>query len=191
MSSLLALDPGLRGAGIAYFVDGVLVRAYYAENPVESGNGPPAWFALAEKVYFDFKERGHKVDEYVCEVMQVYRQGPGDPNDLIELAGVAGAVGASFPLKPDTAFGYKPRVWKGSSPKWAHQPLILGRLSNTEVEAIEETRKTVVGNAVDAVGIGLYHLERTRVRIPNLEVNDRWRTRPELLALSVKPKKAR
>ncbi len=186
MKATLAVDPGLRGSGIAYFEGPRLVRAYYAKNPLETGDGPAAWYALADAVYTEFKEKGHRVDTYVVELMQIYKFSPGNPNDLLELAGVGAAIGAMFPLQD--AFGYRPNVWKGALKKWVHQPRVMGQLSADEVEAIEEHRKTYAEHVVDAVGIGLYHLERERVRITAATTNEAWRTKPYLAGLAVAPK---
>lgn len=163
MSNLLAVDPGVRGCGIAYFRGPTLHFATYLRNPVEKGNGPTAWFGMADAVYFHFKELGYAVETFVLEVPQVYRVSKGDPNDLIDLAGVGGAIGASFPLK--RAIGYKPREWKGTIKKEIHHPRILAQLSPAELECIAEKRKTYVHNVTDAIGIGLFFLERERVRM--------------------------
>lgn len=160
----LAVDPGLRGLGAAYFIGPTLVYANYISNPVLKGDGPTAWFALADAVYDDFKTRGYRVDTYVVELMQIYfgNRG-GNPNDLLELAGVGGAVGAVFPIQ--RAAGYRPREWKGTLKKEVHHPRILAELSDAEKAAIAEPRKSYVGHVIDAIGLGLYQLERDRVRI--------------------------
>jgi hypothetical protein len=163
MSTLLSIDPGIRGVGLAYFVGPRLVYANYVANPVTSGGGPAAWFAMADAVYSDLKVREYRVDHYVVELMQIYGgRGPGDPNDLLELAGVGSAIGAALPIKRAT--GWRPRTWKGQIPKAVHHPLILAQLEPDEVAAIVEKRKTYVEHVVDAIGIGLYQLERDSLR---------------------------
>lgn len=161
--NLLAIDPGLRGVGVAHFRGPELNYANYIRNPVEKGGGPEAWFALANEVFFHFKELGYAVDTYVLEVPQVYRVSKGDPNDLIEIAGVGAAIGASFPLK--RAIGYRPREWKGTIKKEIHHPRVLAQLTEAERACIAEKRKTVLHNVVDAVALGLFQLERDRVRM--------------------------
>lgn len=164
--TLLAIDPGLRGCGLAYFVEAELVHANYYLNPVRKGGGPEAWFGLGESIFFDFKERGFRVDHYVVEVPQVYRNFTrGDPNDLVEIAAVGAAIGATFPIKK--AVGYRPREWKGQIKKEIHHPRILGQLSPAEQANIHEHRKTLRHNVIDAIGLGLYYLERMRIRTPN------------------------
>lgn len=159
----LAIDPGLRGVGAAYFRGPTLIYADYIKNPVESGSGPESWFGLSEAVFFKFKDLGYQVDTYVCEIPQVYKFSPGDPADLIEIAAVAAAVGAMFPVQK--AYGYQPRVWKGQLKKEVHHPRILAQLSPSELEAMVEKRKSYAHNMYDAIGLGLYALERLRVRM--------------------------
>lgn len=166
MRTLLTVDPGLRGCGVAYFVGPELKWAGYPENPEKKKRGPEAWFAIAEAIYFKFKDLEYRVDEYVCEIPQVYRQSKGDPNDLIEISGVAAAVGALFPC--DTVSGYKPREWKGQIKKELHHPRIIAQLSPEEMTRIAEPRKTLLHNVYDAIGIGLYHLDRKGVRAWNM-----------------------
>lgn len=162
--NLLALDPGIRGVGLSYFdTTGTLQYADYIGNPIKAGRGPESWFALGDAVYTRFKELGYRVDLYVCEVPQVYRFSKGDPNDLIELSAVAAACGASFQLQ--RVVGYKPREWKGQLQKEVHHPRILGQLSDAEKATIKEKRKTYLHNVIDAIGLGLYELERMRVRL--------------------------
>lgn len=165
MTTTLVIDPGARGCGLAYFKGPTLTYANFIANPETEGSGPRSWFALADAVYADMKERSYRVDVYVCELMQIYfRPGKGaNPNDLLELAAVSAAIGASFPVKE--AYGYYPRSWTGTSPKSVRQPRILAQLSDVERESILEKRKTFLDHAVDAIGIGLYHLERKSIRL--------------------------
>lgn len=159
---LLSIDPGLRGVGLAYFVGPKLEYANYVANPVESGGGPEAWYGMADAVYDDMKTREYRVDHYVVELMQIYVKSRGDPNPLLDLAGVGAAIGAVFPLQRAT--GWHPRTWKGQAKKVAHHPIILGQLSDEEKAAIAEKRKTYQEHVIDAIGIGLYQLARDGVR---------------------------
>lgn len=161
-STLLAIDPGVRGVGLAYFRDAKLHYAAYIKNPVEEGGGPEAWFGLADAVYFRFKELGYSVETYVLEIPQIYRVSKGDPNDLIQIAGVGAAIGASFPLK--RAIGYRPREWKGTVKKEIHHPRILAQLTDEERAVIAEDRKTLIHNVHDAIGLGLFQLESDGLR---------------------------
>lgn len=175
---MVALDPGLRMCGVAVFKDKVLVSAQVVHNdPAHSAlRGAKTWLAMAAEVKFvvqphcPFGDSGDAT--LVHELMQVYGLGnrKGDPADLIELAGVAGAVVGV--LDPFHAVSYLPREWKGSTPKKVHQVRILSKLDAVEESQIEgdltrvkdrsAAEDAVVRNAVDAVGIGLFHLGRLK-----------------------------
>lgn len=123
---------------------------------------------------------GHEttaVDEFLAEWPQVYTagKGKGDPNDLPPLAGVGCAVGAC--LRPTALLHVLPAVWKGQVPGDAFTARILGRLEPNEIEVLAKAllredpilltdridkllKHSTAHNAIDAVGIGLYHLGR-------------------------------
>ncbi len=125
---------------------------------LNKGRGPEAWRDAACAV---IEACGVEVvSELVLEVPQVYRQGlqKGDPADLIELAGVDGALAALITAGKTT--GYLPQRWKGQVPKEIHHKRILAKLSETEKAAIEPTPASLLHNVYDAIGIGLFHLGR-------------------------------
>lgn len=167
---LLALDPGLRGCGVAVFNDEVLAWAGYTRNPVK-GDGLDAVVCMARAVK-DVVPVTRDVGgvTVVAERMQVYTagKGKGDPNDLIPLAAIVGGIAAMFcgttPRTPST--WYKPREWKSTMPKGdAFTARVLERLSEFERSAIHECG-ALSHNVYDAIGIGLFHLGRfTRRRV--------------------------
>lgn len=155
MSTLLAIDPGIRGAGCALFRDGRLFKAWYQRNPVKKGAGPVAWFALGDAVASEVEG---PVDTYVVEVMQIYRHGRGDPNDLLELAGVGAAIGASVGCRE--AFGYRPREWKGTVPGDVFTERIKSWLTDADRSVIVKCAASLEHNVYDAIGLGIVHLKR-------------------------------
>jgi hypothetical protein len=164
-SYLVSLDPGIRVSGLAVFRDSVLIHARILKNPTKEARGPTAWWTMAGEAVNAFRNAtawfpGVAPVVFVTEVPQVYRFGNRkvDPDDLIQLAGVGGAVGAS--LKPAAAHGYYPRQWKGSVDKDVMVRRILGRLSRAERAAIAPCTASLKHNVVDAIGIGLHHLGR-------------------------------
>ncbi len=162
MAWLVAVDPGLRGCGIAIFENALLHVAWYCKSPNKADRGPVAWWAMADRVEKEWirkvPKRLHHLEKLVAEIPQVYRFGKGDPADLIEIAGVVGAIAFCIPAAGRTHF--LPRTWKGQVPKEAHHPRILKKLSSDEVSRIESTPKSLMHNVVDAIGIGLFALER-------------------------------
>lgn len=161
--TLVSVDPGLRHAGVAAFEKGALVYAALIKNTERKARGPQAWWAMAEEVATT-RHAGSPIflipDVYVVEVPQVYRFGKskGDPDDLIQLAGVGGAIGAR--LQALEAHGYYPRQWKGQVPKDVMAARIESYLNAAELSAIAKCAPSLRHNVLDAIGIGLYHLGR-------------------------------
>lgn len=131
---LLAIDPG-QHAGWALFADTRLAAC---------GLGSP----LAEHVR-----------RVVIELPQVYPRHPVPPNDLITLAFLAGRyAGASA----GEVFTVSPHQWKGNLPKDVCAARVRARLSPEEravVDAVDVPEKQR-HNVLDAVGIGLFALNR-------------------------------
>lgn len=160
MSALLAVDPSLRCTGWAYFYEGQLEACGYIE--------PPSHVSRIEAVRFVFNTfdiSGHfdVVDETVLEFPRIYPKGAQakrtdhvDPNDLLWVAAVAGAV-AQIGSKATT---YYPSDWKGQTKKEKTLRLVFEACSPEERRAIERVTGHKRHNAVDAVGIGMYHLKR-------------------------------
>ena len=151
---LLALDPGLRGCGLAYFdANGVLLHAKYLKNPVKKGGGPEAWLGFVEAMPVDL----WRVEHFVSEYPQVYRAGAskGDPDDLLQLASVVAVFTANVVAKDYLAV--RPREWKGQVPKDVHHARLVKALDDHEKLIVEESAPpSLRHNVLDAVGIGKY-----------------------------------
>ncbi len=159
----VAVDPGLRGCGIAIYENALLHCAWYCRTNNQTDRGPKAWVAMAACIEREWivrvPRRVTNLQAIVLEVPQVYR-GPRTPNpdDLIQLAGVVGAV--AFGLPSAEKIHFLPREWKGQIKKEIHHPRILQKLSDAEKSGIEKTATSLVHNVYDAIGIGLFHLKR-------------------------------
>lgn len=135
----------------------VLVRA-------EATPTKPAWRIMAENlsILIGTDTQGER-KTLVLELPQIYGKytvSPGDPNDLLPLALLAGmVVGMVMPQKLHT---YLPREWKGQTPKNVTKNRVLEILSVEELEKIElpKRSKTSENNVYDALGIGLKFLGR-------------------------------
>jgi hypothetical protein len=158
------VDPGLRLCGVALFEGPTLVRAWLAKNSVKTERGPTAWNSMGDAVLSSWLKnsprRGHQLDQLVVEVPQVYfgSRGGGNAADLIELAGVVGAVSSSVPVRNRKCF--LPREWKGSVPKAVHNKRVLKRLDAEETASLEKVPKSLQHNMVDSIGLGLFYLGR-------------------------------
>lgn len=154
---MVSVDPGVKAAGVAVFEDKELTAAW-----LERGKG---WLETAQGIYASIETRYPTEvvlrTEWIVEIPQVYTQDKlkGDPNDLIQLALVAGGLG--------TLVGgiktYLPRQWKGQTPKKTSNARTQEKLSREEMSRVELPRaKSLHHNVWDAIGIGLYHVRRRR-----------------------------
>ncbi len=154
---VVAVDPGVRGCGVALFRDGLLEQATYVESH-SAGQRSIAWLAMVAAVKEFIGARA--VARFVVELPQVYIQAKskGDPNDLIHLAAVVGGLCVAFESAPQQV--YLPAEWKGQVPKEIVHARASQRLSDDEGKRISCRRKSLLHNVKDAVSIGLKYLGR-------------------------------
>lgn len=156
---IFAIDPGIVRSGIAVFEDGRLARAASPKNslgprePVlERARCMAAQLILAAQVDVT------RDDVVLVEWPQVYQRGAsrtkGDPNDLLPLAAVAGAVAALVPVA--TIEVVSPARWKGQVPKSVMVERVKTRLSRAEIAFAAD----ISADGWDAVGIGLWKVGR-------------------------------
>jgi hypothetical protein len=165
--SLLSIDPGLHSCGVAVFdasTSNSLLWAGLVKNSVDAHilNQTYHW-SLWRGMVLSVDAKLHDLDLHpdrlALELPQVYiaSHSKGDPNDLIMLAGLVGALTHWF---PGMVFLYLPHSWKGNTPKAIMNERILKRLSDDERSKIEKAPKSLSHNIFDACGIGLAHLKR-------------------------------
>jgi hypothetical protein len=166
---ILAIDPGIRGTGAALFDGQELVAADYVVGS-PTGNGADAWLEILRTTHDFVKQycydRDTRVTETVVECPQVYTasHSKGDPNDLIPLAAIDGAVcGAYWALHRSKATSYLPAQWKGQTPKAVHHNRIKALLTEQEKARCVFPRETSLHHNVwDAVALGMFHVGRTK-----------------------------
>ena len=158
---MLAVDPGIRGCGVALFEARELRAAAYVPNMARSGNGPRECWLMASSinVWVAHTIANERLDRLVLEWPQVYApgKGKGDPNDLFALAGIGAALCAE--LKPFEIEHYLPRAWKGQMPKEVVHQRMLTELSQDEFAKIRSAGR-LTHNVWDAVSLGLFSLDR-------------------------------
>ena len=95
-------------------------------------------------------------------------KGKGDPNDLIKLAELAGMIRGWYLTRAPgiVTATVTPRTWKGTVPKKIHNERVLGRLTSKERDILPKRPRAqdFDHNMVDALGIGLWQLEKMRIR---------------------------
>lgn len=166
MTALLAVDPGIRGCGVAVFRDGLLVQAAYVRSPAREGNRA-AECAEAARAVGQWR-REQRMDEVAVEWPRVYatqiRRGETkeDPNDLLALAGVDAALALVFAPAPVTS--YCPSEWKGQMKKSVCHARGWSRLVEAERRVPLEGPPSLHHNVRDAVCLGLHHLGRLEPR---------------------------
>ncbi len=154
---ILCIDPGLRHCGCAVFSDaGWLTAALLLKSPEKKLRGPAAHRAMA-RVVFGWAAKNYMPENLILEYPRVYPNHSNkqreDPNDLLELAGVDGALSAMYPYPVSHVF---PSDWKGQVPKKIMTERIFNTLRLSELTALQSKDH----NTLDAVGIGLSHLGR-------------------------------
>ena len=169
---ILAIDPGIRGCGVALGYSGRIRAAAYVPSSVRTGADIAACVAMARAVVAWQRNAWcgteARIDEVVCEWPQTYTASKqkGDPNDLLPLAGVDCAICAFYPDVRHVT--YRPSEWKGQLPK-PHRvsdsnPMeqrVLARLDAEEQSRIMlPSARGLQHNTIDAVGLLLHHLVR-------------------------------
>jgi len=157
MNRLIAIDPGKAGLGWASFVGDRL-----------SSVGLLVCKSLTETTEVLTRMMGRACpppSTVVIEVPQVYQQRlqKGDPNDLIDvavIAGIAAGVAAQF-VEPQPV---RPHAWKGNRPKAIDNAYTLSLLSEEEKLVLDGcgAPKSKLHNVIDAIGIGLWKLGRRK-----------------------------
>ena len=159
MSSLLSIDPGIRGCGAALFVDKQLVRADYIKSFVKTGNQAAEARAMAQAVSGWLSTHPAHI---VVEWPRIYRNVRGkDPNDLLALCAVNAAIAALYPYA--VVDSYFPAEWKGQQKKEICHRRIVKILGEAEAKILTDAAaraKSLSHNMMDAVGIGLFALGR-------------------------------
>lgn len=141
---------------MAIYLHGRMEKACYVRNPERSIRGPAAWLAMAQATILEVPKHVHTL---VLEVPQVYRGPRVDPADLIELAGVDGALTSA--VLADKSVGFLPREWKGQVPKEIHHERVLKKLTADELSNMQLPAASLVHNVMDAVALGLFYVEKT------------------------------
>lgn len=158
LSSVLALDPGKHGCGVAYWSAGDLGSAAYVPAPAQVEDGPARWVALALAVESDARTHGVVPDVIVVETMHVYTNGRARPDDLLTLQAIAAAVCARFPVARHV--GVEASEWKKQVPREVMAARIEKQIvARGWTDRVGSTRlKTQRNDIMHAIGIGLYFL---------------------------------
>lgn len=154
---ILCIDPGLRHCGTALFNQGGrLHEAALIKVGSNIVRGPKAHRAMALEVYGTYTGIMN-LTRVILEFPRIYpraAQQKGDLNDLLDLAGVDGAIAGLF--SGCEILHVFPSDWKGQVPK----PIMTKRIYSKLSEAEKAVLANKDHNTLDAVGIGLHHFGR-------------------------------
>lgn len=161
MALLLAVDPGVVNAGVAFFCNGILVDAWLTESLFWKETAGDIRDELVRRHvrHYDFSENM----KVVVEVPQIYvgaRQ-KGRQKDLVDVAVMAGMLLGLMTGFTDDLVMVQPAGWKGQLPKKVVEARVKERLSRTEQLRIRLPKeKSLHHNVHDAVGLGLWALKK-------------------------------
>jgi len=176
---LLALDPGLNHAGLAYFEDGFLSSAW-TFNPVKQCPDAAGWRNIAELVagqlHADNQPGNCRIVYEMPQFIPGWRK--GDLNAILQVAGAAGTIVARLSPWLDVLgdpIALRPSEWTGGRPKKANHMRMWGRLTMYEqhkladacqmtmtvlLECMRNGDEAELEHMLDAVCIGLKKLDR-------------------------------
>jgi len=141
--------------GVAVFVDGLLVDAYSTAPRHPGVRGPATWGLVASAVWEPLMDAG--ADRVAIEGQQVYPRSIVDPNDVLQVSGVAGGLAAIAVALRAEVVSLLPSVWKGQAPKGVIKARSQRKLSAAELARV---RPGTTLDGWDAIGVGLYVLGR-------------------------------
>jgi len=159
----IGFDPALHDVGVAVFHDGVLVDAYTTSFP-GGGRGPASWGRVAFRVWAPLLDQladgplapGGDII-VIIEDQVVYPRSHADPNDILQVSGVAGGLAAIAAGVGATVVGVEPSAWKGQASKSVVAERSKGKLSQREKQAV---RPGTTLDGWDAIGLCLWYFKR-------------------------------
>jgi hypothetical protein len=175
MTRVISIDPGLNWAAFAEWdaETGLLRRAGLVKCEYEIGTErAEKWREMAWQVDAELGLSDSDEETWlVVEVPQIYKEVQNkdkkghsrDPNDLIDLAGVLGAI-ISKAQNGKVEWSPLPREWKGQIPKHVTKQRVDQRLQEGETECVEWPIESLKHNVYDALHLGIIYLEREGLR---------------------------
>lgn len=157
--TILAVDPGKKQCGVAYFAGTDLICCALVKAPREHSDTYETALAVAEW-FFDRIDPTSPPDLLVVEHQQIYGGiRSQNPNDLLPLAQVVGGIFARIPHR--RRVNPLPRVWKGTTPKEIFSERLRAGLSENERRLLSDLKmaKSTEHNVLDAIGLGKWGLE--------------------------------
>jgi len=167
---LLAIDPGVKTVGWCVFNEGRYIGSGLARpyNNLTTLSAMEESIKIIHEKWEEFLSGTIRPEVLVIERPQVYQQQflKGDPNDLIPLAIIGGAIWNN--MKPKEVVFPQPKQWKGQVPKDVMTERTIKQLTKQEQELLKDdvTRipSSLRHNVYDAIGIALWQVNRKGAR---------------------------
>lgn len=164
MKTLLAIDPGKKGLGVALFADGSLLQAWYSGAEGGSGHALLDVTRPLVRELESLRRQGlPSLDTLLIERPQAYSgaQQSANPEDVAELCVVVGALMLAVRPLLSPIGGIllvRPAEWKGQLPKDVTRNRAEAALTPAEAEGLimPKAVKTLGHNVWDAVALGLW-----------------------------------
>jgi hypothetical protein len=163
---VITIDPNLRGCGVATWFKGKLMSANYVKNSREIGRGYEVAVLMGSLVGGHIGLKGVWIcGPVVIEHPRFYgsTHQKGDPNDTLD-CGIIGATCALALRNYGPVESVFPSDWKGQLPKQKMLTRIWEKLSDEEKAVVQKTNKSDTEDILDAIGIGLWKLNRLTTR---------------------------
>ena len=159
---MVAIDPGLNHCAMSTWVGDKLQAACLVRQKYEPGMERADKWRIIGKAVGSLIPAGA---DLVIEVPQIYtrQHSKGDPNDLIDIAGVAGAIIGAAPAR-SVEWSPLPKEWKGNLPKEVTAQRVMNALRPDEHKAIQPCPPSLMHNVYDAIHLGLVYLKREGLR---------------------------
>lgn len=167
VSTVLGLDPDTKATGIAIVENGVL--DWVGTAVAQGATAADRRQSMARELHDVFVNVGG-IDVVVIEWQNI-RPGDKRPNDILELAAVAGmALSLAGMVSPTKILTPLPVQWKGTVDKKIHQSRTITKVglrqdltltNNVPINGAEHVKPAHRTHVIDAIGLALWGYERS------------------------------
>jgi len=162
---LIAFDCGLSyvGAALYDFEKQSLRDCYYIDTGIDAREEAEQTADLVKKIFLTF-EAFLEHTLIVVEYPEQYSHTPAPRSSVQGLACTGGGIVSMLKRDSNKVEFVLPKTWKGQVPKDIMLNRIVAKLSDTEKQILESKNyiKSKKHNVIDAIGLGLFKLNRLR-----------------------------
>lgn len=155
-ADLLTIDPGFRYFAYSIFYNKEIELADLSKTKSEdwgAWTGQPPSFLDIQDIVSQFE---WETKLAIIEFPQIHRDTP-NPNDIVKLASACGAYTSLLQTFGFSVVWVRPSEWKGTVPKEIMTKRIFAKIKESEYTKVKKLKDH---NVIDAIGVGLWHLNR-------------------------------